>query len=291
MNSNHRIYLFARAACSENFPLAAAFRHASLFLLSSLFTLLTRVDRDRRRRLIGERYRSPRVSASAARAEDFKHCWQGNCTYICTGLRRTRLSVAARSRSVASRACVDRPFIPTSARRRSRSFQHPPPLLPPPSPRARERSSLLRALPAARAGLSRFHREAARAISFSRLPSWRLLLERPAPRGWATHIHTHIPRKLAILFRTSLRTRWGRLCLPTVLETFRFNLSGRKFFCQMNVVCYTCHRSAGITPMSHDVLQTRIGLRLRIVDRQPRIWLAEFRFASCNPDPIRVRNT
>lgn len=61
-------------------------------------------------------------------------------------MRRTRLSVAARSRSVASRACVDRPSIPPTTRAPiSRAF---PPFLPPlfPNPRAQSRASLLRSL-------------------------------------------------------------------------------------------------------------------------------------------------
>jgi len=109
--------------------------------------------------------------------------------------------------------------------------------------------------PASRVGLSRFHREAARDLSFSLVfpPDARFSngphTSRPGHAHTRTGLSPSLPsppfRKPAILFRTSFRTRWGRppaprpadsICQPKVVF----------FFHWMNTVCYAYHYSAGI---------------------------------------------
>lgn len=139
VDSNHPVRrIYHRAFWT--FPLSLFFR---LLVLSLFFFSFSSFDnrgmrRDRRQCVCrrGLSITACQHTRHESTNGDFKHCWQGNCTYICTGLRRTRLSVAARSRSVASRACVDRPSIspppslPTSARRRSLAVSHLSPFFP-----------------------------------------------------------------------------------------------------------------------------------------------------------------
>lgn len=111
---------------------------------------------------------------------------------------------------------------------------------PPPPPRARARRSFALFL-RSRAGLSRFHREAARDLVFS--SSLLTLTSRTVrtPRLGHAHMYARARARQALYSSTpesprfysapsSERTRWGG-CLPTIPETFGFNLSvSRKFF-------------------------------------------------------------
>ena len=235
-NSNHVRFIPSRAPrASETFS-----RSITPFTFILLFFFLR--PHARRSRHVGDRRQIPSVcvidhrvcwwNAAQARTKDFKHCWQGNCTYICTGLRRTRLSVAARSSSVASRACATALLSPPSARRRSRSFH----FLSRPSCREVS-SSLLRALPCVSRGFIPFPPGSrARSLVFSRLPSRRSLLQRPA--HLATGPRTHADRSLPFSpFPSFPKTRdfiphllphaVGTAACP---ETCGFNLSAESCF-------------------------------------------------------------